>query len=185
MKKDWVADDYEPIPVIGTWSVDGIGAGAFALGFSWSVLGHAAWPADNLAKFYPFRLTKRAILRAMIEYNGNPSGNIDLGVYNEQGNRLGSTGSIAMVGAFNMQAPNLAAPVVLGPGVYYFAMAASDAAFPAATFQQYTSFVDGPSSLGCCEMAGAFPLPAVAVFAHCAWAGIPIFGGCFGPRTVF
>lgn len=120
------------------------------------------WPVANSAYFIPFVVHARCIARKMVTWAASGSGNIDVGIYNAQGVRLGSSGSTVENGF-----PQLVdiSDVELEPDtLYYMAMARSGTG-------GVLSLVDWgnqywPRIWGCRQMATAFPLPATATLAQ-------------------
>jgi hypothetical protein len=138
--------------------------------------GTVAWPAANQALFFPFELFKATQFVRLYNYNGGAvSGNVDIGIYTEDGTRIVSTGSVAVSGTNVNQAHTI--DVTLAPGRYYLGMAHDGTS----TSFYFTSAVGArqhiPRVLGVREMAAAFPLPATATLtAYTTTYTFPIFG---------
>lgn len=91
------------------------------------------------------------------------NGNIDMGVYDEVGNRLSAIGGVAQTGAGLRQITDIT-DVLLRPGLYYLAMAVDNIT---ATFLTCAAFNSGVNlrMAGVRQQASAYPLPATATFA--------------------
>jgi hypothetical protein len=86
-----------------------------------------AWPSANLAIFVPMPIASPFIATQMWVVNGaTVSGNIDVGIYDIQGNRLVSIGSTAQAGTTSNQTFNIT-DTLLSPAVYYLAVALDNA----------------------------------------------------------
>lgn len=85
-------------------------------------------------------------------YIGVSSGNIDVGIYNSSGTRLGSSGSVASPGT-GSRLISLSSSVDLTPGFYYLAVAANNATI---SLGRYST----DNLLGSGAVATSFPLPS-------------------------
>ena len=98
-----------------------------------------AWTAANKALFYPFRLTGWAIAYQLLFWVGaTSSGNLDVGIFDSNKNKIVSAGSTAMSATVNTVQELNITDTVLAPGEYLlgaavdnttgtvFAVAASD-----------------------------------------------------------
>jgi hypothetical protein len=134
--------------------------------------GSATWPANNLAIYVPFTLWEPFTVAHLAWINGAAvSGNVDMGIYDEAGTRLTSTGATAQSGTNAIQTVGIT-DITLGPGLYYMAMSLSSAVG--------TIFRNAPTAYlsemsGVYEEASAHPLPATATFAASAQTYIPAF----------
>lgn len=172
---------FEPNIVIQTFSLEALGDSLNLLGGSAnsnSAYGGttAAWPAANRALFIPFTLSQPIAVAAMFTYNGGTaSGNLDLGIYSEDGTRILSTGSTAMSGTSTLQVISVTSTVI-GPGRMYLAMAVDNttAIFRAANTGYITAIAFKVA--GMAQMASAFALPATATLATLSTSYAPIFG---------
>lgn len=139
----------------------------------------AAWPVANKAIYIPFSLSERQTVTALFIANGaTVSGNIDLGIYDEAGTRLVSSGSTAQAGTTALQVANIT-DTVLEAGLYYMACAMDGTT---GTAQRWVSGVAGVEALrflGVFEETSAFALPATAAFATIASDYIPHMGVLF------
>lgn len=129
-----------------------------------------AWPANNRAIYIPFSVDVPLTVFQMAVEVTTQSGNLDLGIYTEQGVRLVSAGSTA-VGAAGIQTVNIT-DTTLSPGTYFMAMSCSTTA---AAFTSGTNVV--ALLLQVCgvqqEALGSVTLPDPATFANPASAYIP------------
>jgi hypothetical protein len=137
--------------------------------------GSAAWPSANRAIFIPLYLSAPFVVATAFWANGGTaSGNIDVGVYDVAGTRLGSIGTTAQSGTSTVQSASLA--LALAPGVYFLAIAMDN------TTGTVRAINIGNTSLllmevcGIQQMASAFVLPSTATFANPASAFIPFIG---------
>src|SRR6266498_2301229 len=149
-----------------------------ALGTEYAAVATAA-PATvalgtiNLAKFYPFYLPEPMIVKKVWWYNGaTANGNTDVGIYDEFGTKLISSGAIAQ-GTINVLQESDIADTWIGRGRFYMGISTSSAT--AAYFSNVVP-LQLAKAMGWCQMATAHPLPAVATFAALAAAVQPVFG---------
>ena len=159
----------DPLPVISTSSPAALLGGMNYTGTALS----ATWPTSNLAIFVPFILTRPYIVTNLFCINGaTASGNIDIGIYSEDGTRLVSKGSTAQAGTNTTQ--NLSVTSTeLGAGLFYLALACNNTT---ATFNRYSTAANTHGAYGTAQMASAFALPATATFATTGQSYIPIVG---------
>lgn len=139
------------------------------------VAGNALTVAANTAYLMAFSVSAPVVVTQARIMCAVSSGNVDVGVYDTAGTRLGSTGSTA-VGAANVaQTINLTAPVTLVPGRRYFAAIVADNA--TVTFFGVTATSAVQFALSLTATAGAsFPLPATISVAS---AGPRFIAVCF------
>jgi hypothetical protein len=133
----------------------------------------AAWPLANLALFCPFDVySPVTITEAYWENGATAGGNIDIGIYDEAGNRIVSLGTTARGSVSVLVTSTTLTATTLFPGRYYMAMSHDGTSnifgiAPTAGLLQ---------AAGVCEMASAFPLPATATLAATTRAYLPKFG---------
>lgn len=133
----------------------------------------AAWSAANRALFIPFRLSRPITAVKMFVFNGTTvSGNLDVGIYNKDGVRLVSSGSVAQAGTSQVQVIDIA-DTFLDIGLFYMAMAMDNS-----TGHNFRRSVNNilMRLTGCLQMASAFPLPATATFASISSSYVPTMG---------
>jgi hypothetical protein len=80
----------------------------------------AAWPTANRALYMPVMVERQITVVKMAIVVGAQAGNVDVGIYDEIGNRLVSAGSTA-VGAAGIQVFDTT-DVTFGPGIFLLAM---------------------------------------------------------------
>lgn len=133
------------------------------------------WPSANLAIYIPFAVEAPYHVRMVWWANGTTTiaGNVDVGVYGDDGTLLLSAGSTAQATATVCQSVTLGTEVLLSPGAYYMAMSSSSGT---ATFMQANTTLRYVQTFGGAQQATALPLPATATFAAFAQARIPVFG---------
>jgi hypothetical protein len=147
--------------------------------------GAASWPTANQAMFFPLTIPARCRLTKLFWQNGGTvAGNVDVGLYDGEGNRLVSTGSVVQAGANAVQLVDIT-DVDVWPGLHYWAMAASSAS--AQFWFALANNASSPSAeYGVYVQASAFPLPALAVLSSAPGTlfGLPKTGALVFPRTV-
>jgi hypothetical protein len=134
------------------------------------------YAAANLAVFVPFWVPEPIVITKMGWGNGAAvAGNLDAGVYDENGNLLISTGSTAQAGTSTIQVVDVM-DTVLNRARYYLAMTSDTSG----TTQKVMAVVPAagiPQALGLLQMVAAPPLASnanPAVFAKYAQAFIPL-----------
>ena len=149
--------------VLTLWSPESIGnpvrgAGREALGSIASI----AWTANNLAYYYPFRLTTHETAYQLLFWVGaTSSGNIDVGIYDDQYKRIVSAGTTAMSATVNTVQELNIADTALKPGNYFLGASCSTTA--GTTFGVIMNDEWAMSALQIYEQATALPLPDPAV----------------------
>jgi hypothetical protein len=120
-----------------------------------------AYVAISRCMYYPFRLTSVFVCaNAFILNGGAVSGHFDIGIYDQSGNRLASTGSTSQSGTNSIQTVALA--ITLQPGNYYLAVSVDNV-----TSQVYNhafSLAAVAAAAGVRSQASTFPLPTTATF---------------------
>lgn len=120
-----------------------------------------AWLAANLGIFYPVIVEFPFLVRQMAWENGaTASGNIDVGIYDENGTRLVSSGTTAQAGVSTIQVVDVTDTWLL-PGLYYFGMSASAITV---TILATTPGVQSCRVSGIQENTAAFVLPSTVAF---------------------
>lgn len=165
---DFPQVDFYNNHVINTLSPEAIGVDCvgMSLGFTSAV----AWPSANLAFFIPFRVKHTFTVVKMSWINGTvATDNVDVGVYDQSGNLLVSSGSTATSGINAIQTVDITDTTLL-PGLYYMAMARNGTT--------NTNKANNTSSIlsrgiGVLSMATAFPLPNPATMVGSTTAYIP------------
>lgn len=120
--------------------------------------GSAVWPGVNAVIVLPFSLPYAATFSRVSWFNGAAvSGNLDVGIYNEDGTKIVTNGSVAQAGISTIQVVNLTS-TPLAAGSYLFAMVFDNttAQMTRWTTSNGTTF----AALGVMAATNAFPLPA-------------------------
>lgn len=111
----------------------------------------------NRAIFVPIFLPWRYEIRRMfLTHGSNATGNFDLGVYDGEGRRIWSSGSVAKSGTWITQHVTPASPILLDAARYYLAYA-SDAAF---FHGRGSGDLPDLAAVNVLQLDSAFPLPA-------------------------
>lgn len=132
-----------------------------------------AWPTANQAIYLPFAIPSTATFKRGYVYNGaTAAGSWDVGIYNEAGTRLASSGAVVMAGINVIQVLSLTANVTLTPGRYY--MGLSNTLATATVFGNAVNVTYRRSGLY--TQATANPLPSTATFATWTSQILPYFG---------
>lgn len=140
-------------------------AGPESIGTELTACTHSApasntWPSANIAYFIPFVVYQPFIAVMMSIYNGVAvSGNVDVGIYDDQGNKIVSKGSTAQAGTSSIQKFDIT-DTTLRPGAYFMACVLDNT-----TGTNYRWTGQGvAAAYGVYNMAAAFPLPTSATF---------------------
>jgi hypothetical protein len=143
-----------------------VGCGDFA-----GVLGGdsaAVWPLANLALFVPITLDEAVTIKCLFVVCLGASGNVDVGIYDEDGKRLASSGSTAVPATQQCLSLNIA-DTLLAAGRYYLAVAC-DSTVPG--IRHWGPLGAGANQFfGVREVTASFPLPATVTFADNATRG--------------
>lgn len=142
-----------------------------------STPGAAAWPASGLVIYIPFWVPEPMLVTKMMWVNGANAGNVDLGIYAEDGTLLVSSGSIAPAGGAIVQVTDVA-DTLLARGRYYMAMVADTVT--TLTLGRYAPAAGLCQAMGLLEQASVtLPLStgaSPATFAKYTRAYVPMFG---------
>ena len=162
MPADWSVTPQDQASIVITpTSPESLGVGGWIWGAT--SFGSGAWTTANLALFIPFIISVPTTIVGGGPYNGTTlSGGFDVGVYDEQGNKLVSSGSVSSVGTSAWQVVSLTS-TTLNPGTYYMALG-----FGSGTATVFTVVAGNNSALRCSgvlSQTSALPLPAKATFA--------------------
>ena len=153
--------------VISSLSVESVGVGVSCLGGGGS---SAVWPVANQACFVPFQVYVPSLIQQLMIWNGTAvSGNVDVGVYTQDGTRVVSSGSTAQAGTSQVQAFNVT-DTQIPPGSYYMAQVLDNAT---GTFLRPPMTAVEAAVLGVLAQTSAFPLPSTATFAAAISTGVP------------
>lgn len=165
-----VLDNPSPTVTITATDELSLGDGAYAIAPTSST-----WVSANRAIYIPFSLYAPATAYSIIVMKGATiSGNMDVGIYTEDGTRLASFGSTAQATGINrIQRFTFPSPLNLGAGNYYMAAVFNNAT--ATVFRRAWSANVG-RIFAVYQQDSAFPLPARATFAINSSGFLPIMG---------
>lgn len=165
------------MPMITIWSPEACGTViAGAGGQSITSASSTAWPAANLAIFFPLKVQQLTTFTKMLLFCGSTvaATNVDGAIYDRTGVKLTSDVHAAQGSANTVQLLDWT-DLTLGPGLYYAALVldtGTGTVFRATAGTVYTG-----AQAGLLEMASAYPLPPVATFANYTTADyLPVFG---------
>lgn len=134
----------------------------------------ATWPTANKAFYIPFVLRQPVLVSNLFVINGTTaSGNLDIGIYAQDGTQITHTGSTAQSGTSAIQTVSIT-PVIIGPGVYYMALSMNGTT--GTTFRLAPTSATMLSAFGIFQQTTSFPLPSSATFATASQTYIPLFG---------
>lgn len=166
-----------PPPILSTFSRECVGQAL--IGGAFTVLDATtsrAWTANNKAYYYPFTLYAHCTAYQLLFMVGSTSsGNIDVGIYDNEANLIVGAGSTAMSASTSTVQQINITDTALKPGRYFLGVACSTTAG--------TCFNGGSSSndeqilplLPVYEQASALPLPSTATPVLCTDAAPPIW----------
>lgn len=165
---------FVPNATITPASLESIGPTLTAMGTGvWASFGTATWQSANRAYFVPFRLSVPVLVKQLFIVNGAAASNsFDIGIYDEVGTRLISTGSTAQSGTVAIQVVDIT-DTMIGPGRFYLALVFNGTV---GTVMRIAGTARESPMLGLFSMDTAFPLPATATFARAAASFIPLVG---------
>ena len=160
---------YQAAATISTLDVQALGGYATLQGLAPA---SAAWPVANTAIFVPFSTQVAITVQRIGWINGAAvSGNVDAGIYNEDGTRIASIGSTAQAGTSVVQSVAIG-PSALAVGSYYIGLAVDNVT---ATIMQSNPSIAGIlRAIGVQAAVTSFPLPATATFANPAATALPM-----------
>lgn len=131
----------------------------------------ATWPSASRTIYVGTVIERVTTVLQMFTYNGaTASGNVDIGIYDYQGNRLVSMGATAQSGTSVIQLYNIT-NTTLAPGRYFLAMSLSNTT---GTFLRVA--VQTQQAKFCLMYQDASSLPATMGFTDVASAYLPVFG---------
>lgn len=136
-----------------------------------------AYTLANYGIFIPFRVMAPTRIGKMFCFNGaTASGNIDLGIYSEDGVCLASTGGGTFQSGLNkFQIVLMNTPVRVSPGqFYYMALSIDNVTSTVFSFTGYSAIL--LSIIGLAGKTSAFPLPATVALTSYSRVFLPVFG---------
>jgi hypothetical protein len=148
-------------PTYGLW-------GDFARVQALAAPAAAVWPSANRAIYCGVMVPEPLTIYQLGTQVTTQSGNLDIGIYDEQGNKLVSSGSTT-VAAAGVQLVNVA-DTDLTPGLYFLALAVDNIT---AAFLRAAPGLPSTRVALCGQEAAAFPLPASFTYAIQTAAYIP------------
>lgn len=158
-------------------SVSPVTLGAEFTGLNETIPASNNWVAANTAIFIPLLIgTVMTFQRGWWANGAAVAGNIDVGIYDTAGARLGSTGTVAQAGTSTIQTAAFTAAITLTPGRYYMAMASNTSGVTQKVSANITLPAATARALGMRQMATAFVLPATATYANPTGTFFPLFG---------
>lgn len=160
---------------ISSFGFDGIGNYLSAINSQG--VSSTAWPLANLALYVPVVVPYSVLVTGVFWVAGaTAGGNIDIGLYQENGTKVVSLGSTSRGTASAINSSFALTDTTVTPGRYYLAMAADStnteqASAPAAGLLE---------AIGINEQQTAFALPATATYTRTTRAYLPLFGLLLG-----
>jgi hypothetical protein len=115
----------------------------------------SAWVTANSSRYIPIYVQQPVTVFQMATVVAAQSGNCDVGIYDEFGTRLVSSGTTA-VGAVGYQIFNIA-DTALQPGTYYMAMGCDNVT---ASFNRINWVTAANGAVNGCLTQTVYPLPA-------------------------
>lgn len=145
-----------------------------------------AWPTAGLALYIPFYVSAPGLAQGIFVQNGTAvSGNVEVALYDEYGNKIATSGKIAQAGTSAPQYVAFGSPVQLTTGRYYIALMFDNTTSTVLAWGTSAAATNVNRMLGVLEQTGqSAGLPAAAVFATSARSLLPIVGVSFGPSSV-
>lgn len=162
-----------PLSTIHPYSEESLGDALTVFGGTLFLTVSGAWPSANTAIFIPFGIAAPIVVEKMFIHNGaTVSGNVDVGIYDESGNRLVSSGSTAQAGVSALQVFDVT-NTNLYPGRYFLAVT-----FDNTTGTILVTSMPGTSqkSFGVLQRTLAFPLPVTVTFQASSLSPVPLVG---------
>lgn len=118
-----LAGAYGNSNIISTGSALNASVGSFTAALRQGMTLSTAWPAAKVVVYYPISIAAPFLVKLIYWQNGTtPTGNIEVGVYDEAGNRKGTSGSTAAGTSAAVQSVTPTAFLLPGPARYYLAV---------------------------------------------------------------
>jgi hypothetical protein len=154
---------------IWSGSMNSLGPAIFVPG-----VGNAAVPAANVVMYVPFVTNSPLTVTRLWWWVSAAAGNIDLGIFDDAGLKLVSTGTTLVAGSSVIQSVDVT-DTVIPKGSYYFGLVASTVT--TLTISRFDPAAGIAQGLGCLEQTlGGLPLPSNATFAKYTRAYVPTCG---------
>jgi hypothetical protein len=161
------SDPITSSPIITPFHMDGMGAEANNYVLVWSAAG--TWPLANRALAWPFSIDLARTLRRLGAWINVSSGNMCLGVYDADFERIATTGSVATPAAgFGVED---VADLDMARGQYYMALSFDNIVVQLRRGAPATGVF--ARLFGMAQMDAAFPLPQTFVPAALSSAYVP------------
>lgn len=141
----------------------------------------AVWPAANRLLAIPFTLQERATAtKAWYATGSTQTGNLDMGILDEVGNRQIRNGGVALGTTSAVHTVDFT-DTPLDPGRYFLAISSDSGS---ATFQSFAPNLNFLAGIGVKQMATAYPIPDPVTFADPTSAYLPFVGLQFRAEDV-
>jgi hypothetical protein len=136
----------------------------------------AAWPTANKAFYFPFTLQIPQMAYQLWVWNGaTTSGNFDIGLFDESGTKLGSSGATAQSGASSIQTVDIT-DVLLPQGTTWLGLSFNNTTATTFRINPAAAYI---APLGCYVQTTAYPLPTTATYSRIDAAYVPMCGILF------
>ena len=161
-------DGITSVPEITGWnflnlSVDDIFA-AEEMSLNGAAPASTAFPAANLALYIPFYVCAPGLAQGVFWQNGAAvAGNVEVALYDEDGNKIATSGVVAASGTSVPQSVAFASPVLLTTGRYYLAVWASSGT------QQFLAWGTSAAATNVNRMFGIVEQTALASGLPASW----------------
>lgn len=132
---------YKPMPLHVTTLDDNNVSDMLLLGGTTGYAASTAWPSNNLALYVPiYPVSYFTVARFLVANGSNATGNVDVGLYDENGSLLLSTGSTARSGTQVAQYINVTNRT-FPAGRYYLALVGSSTTGTYGVWASFTSAI--------------------------------------------
>lgn len=145
-----------------------------------------AWPTAGLALYIPFYVSAPGLAQGIFVQNGTAvSGNVEVALYDEYGNKIATNGRVAQSGTSAPQYVAFAQPVLLTTGRYYIALMFDNTTSTVLSWGTSLAATNVNRMFGVLEQTGlSAGLPASWTPVTSARSLMPIVGVSFGPSSV-
>lgn len=151
------------LPTLHTYSMESVGFAALSTSAVAMSSAASGTMVANRAIYVPFTLAVPIVAKLLFHYNGTTAtGNLDMGLYADDGRRLVSSGSTGQSGTNQLQTFDIA-DTNLGPGLFYVAVVSDSSS--STWFRVIMVGQREAAQAGVALEASVFPLPATATFA--------------------
>jgi hypothetical protein len=179
---DWPRSGNYPYPIgIISPASDSCQVGDAVISSNQAINTSTTWPVTRLVMYVPILIPFRARIFQLAFHNGSAvSGNVEVGIYDELGNKLVSSGSQTQTGVSTLQLFDIA-DTDIGPGVIYLASVIDNTTgtgLRAGTAAQLLR-VCGMQQ----QTLGAMPMATTATFTAYAQAWVPMMCAVYQSAT--